>query len=456
VSAADPIVVVGDALLDRDVHGDVDRLAPDAPVPVLEERRVAVRPGGAALAAALIALDGRPVKLVTAIGDDPAGRELAGVLNGFGVEVVDVGLTGATPEKVRLVVDARVLLRIDRGGDGGPAPASAAARAAIGWASALLIADYGRGVAADQDIRAALAALPPDVPVVWDPHPRGPAPVAGVALATPNDAEAGMFDEGPTSGADEAHALRAGRLCERWQAHNVCVTCGARGAVLAAAGGGPIKIPAPPVTQADPCGAGDRFAARAAEALADGADVREAVFQAVTAASEFVARGGAGAALQAGRSAGAPGADRVSAVRAAGGTVVATGGCFDLLHVGHLRTLQAARELGDCLVVCLNSDESVRRLKGPGRPVVAEAERAAMLQGLECVDRVEIFTEDTPAAVLEKIRPDVWAKGGDYRIADLPEARVIAGWGGRIAVLPYVDGRSTTALIEEVHLHAAG
>jgi rfaE bifunctional protein nucleotidyltransferase chain/domain len=393
---------------------------------------------------------------VTAIGEDPAGRELAGVLHGLGVQVVDVGLTGPTPEKVRLVVDDRILLRLDRGGDGRPAAASAAARAAIGWASALLIADYGRGMAADPGIRAALAALPPDVPVVWDPHPRGPAPVAGVVLATPNAAEAEMFVAGLGRDSDEAPARRARRLREQWLARNVCVTCGARGAALAPADGDPIEIPAPPVTRADTCGAGDRFAARATEALGDGADVREAVFQAVTAASEFVARGGAGAALQPRRSAGSAGGDRVAAVRAAGGTVVATGGCFDLLHVGHLRTLQAARELGDCLVVCLNSDESVRRLKGPHRPVVAEAERAAMLRGLACVDRVEVFTEDTPEAVLEKIRPDIWAKGGDYRIADLPEARAIAGWGGRIAVLPYVDGRSTTALIEEVHLHAAG
>jgi D-beta-D-heptose 7-phosphate kinase/D-beta-D-heptose 1-phosphate adenosyltransferase len=134
--------------------------------------------------------------------------------------------------------------------------------------------------------------------------------------------------------------------------------------------------------------------------------------------------------------------------------VVATGGCFDLLHPGHVRTLQAARALGDCLVVCLNSDDSVRRLKGPRRPVVAQDDRAAVLLALGCVDAVEIFDEDTPSAVLARLRPDLWVKGGDYAVRDLPEAAVLASWGGRALVLPFLEGRSTTRLIEEAALHA--
>ena len=135
--------------------------------------------------------------------------------------------------------------------------------------------------------------------------------------------------------------------------------------------------------------------------------------------------------------------------RRSGGTVVATGGCFDLLHAGHIATLEAARRLGDCLVVCLNSDRSVRRLKGPDRPLVPEAERAAVLSALACVDAVALFDEDTPERVLELLRPHVWAKGGDYSDADLPEAAVLERWGGRTVILPYVAGRSTTRLIEE-------
>jgi rfaE bifunctional protein nucleotidyltransferase chain/domain len=141
-------------------------------------------------------------------------------------------------------------------------------------------------------------------------------------------------------------------------------------------------------------------------------------------------------------------------VRAAGGTVVATGGCFDLLHPGHVATLRAARGLGDCLVVCINSDESVRRLKGPSRPLVTATDRARVLEALEFVDAVVVFDEDTPAEVLDRLRPDVWAKGGDYAGRELPEAAVLEGWGGQAVVLPFVDGKSSTRLIEEASLRA--
>jgi rfaE bifunctional protein nucleotidyltransferase chain/domain len=137
-------------------------------------------------------------------------------------------------------------------------------------------------------------------------------------------------------------------------------------------------------------------------------------------------------------------------VRAHGGRVVATGGCFDLLHAGHVSTLQAARALGDCLVVCLNSDASVRRLKGPGRPLVAEADRAAVLAALACVDAVVVFDEATPAAVLRQLRPHVFAKGGDYSAADPPEGAVLAEWAGEVVLLPYLEGRSTTRLVGEM------
>ncbi|MEA2287127.1 MAG: D-beta-D-heptose 7-phosphate kinase / D-beta-D-heptose 1-phosphate adenosyltransferase, partial [Solirubrobacteraceae bacterium] len=142
------------------------------------------------------------------------------------------------------------------------------------------------------------------------------------------------------------------------------------------------------------------------------------------------------------------------AVRAAGGTVVATGGCFDLLHPGHIATLQAARSLGDCLIVCMNSDASVRRLKGPGRPVVGAQDRAAVLRALRCVDGVIVFDEDTPEQALDRLRPHVWAKGGDYAGRDLPEAAVLRRWGGQPVVLPFVDGKSSTRLIEEASLRA--
>ncbi|WP_143757258.1 adenylyltransferase/cytidyltransferase family protein, partial [Clavibacter michiganensis] len=136
----------------------------------------------------------------------------------------------------------------------------------------------------------------------------------------------------------------------------------------------------------------------------------------------------------------------VRATRAAGGTVVATGGCFDLVHAGHARTLAAARALGDCLVVLLNSDDSVRRLKGPERPIMTEEDRVDLLMSLGVVDAVVLFSEDTPEEALRSLQPDLWVKGGDYRAEDLPESAVIAEWGGQAVTVPYHPGRSTTKL----------
>jgi rfaE bifunctional protein nucleotidyltransferase chain/domain len=140
--------------------------------------------------------------------------------------------------------------------------------------------------------------------------------------------------------------------------------------------------------------------------------------------------------------------DVVRRSRAVGGTVVATGGCFDLLHAGHVATLQAARRLGDCLVVCLNSDASVRRLKGDGRPLVPEADRVRVLTALGAVDAVTVFEQDTPLEVLAALRPDIWVKGSDYTADALPEIRLLATWGGEVVVVPYLAGRSTTGLVE--------
>jgi D-beta-D-heptose 7-phosphate kinase/D-beta-D-heptose 1-phosphate adenosyltransferase len=447
----EPLVVIGDALLDRDVAGSVGRLAPDAPVPVLDELDEATRPGGAGLAALLAARDGREVTLITALARDEAGRLLRGALTAAGIELVDLGLEGRTPEKIRFLSDGRSLMRLDRGGGGTLGTAPASARAAIGWAPAVLVSDYGRGVADEPELRAALAALPPDHPVVWDPHPRGPAPPPGVTVATPNEAEVVAAMPAPGGQGVWAATERAGRLRERWEARALCMTRGGAGAMLLRGANPPLAVPTTRVESGDPCGAGDRFASRLAGALAEGATVVDAAVDAVACASAFVAAGGA-------RGRGGPTTPETAPadafavaerVRTAGGTVVATGGCFDLLHAGHVRTLEAARRLGDCLVVCLNSDASVRRLKGPDRPIVPEHDRAAVLAGLGCVDGVAVFEERTPERVLERLRPHVWAKGGDYAADRLPEERVLREWGGRTVILPYVEGHSTTRLIEE-------
>lgn len=449
-------MVVGDSLLDRDVDGCVERLSPDAPVPVLDEARTVSRPGGAALAATLAARDGRPVILVTALARDSAGLELGALLAAHDVEVVDLGLDGPTPEKIRFRSDGRPLMRLDRGARSAtPGEATAGAREAIAVAGGVLVADYGRGVMATAGLRAALTRCAAEAPVVWDPHPLGAPPVPRMLVVTPNEREARTLVPASSGGARTgvAHAADlAGTLRALWAAASVCVTRGADGAVLVRAAGAPMAAPAPHVENGDPCGAGDRFASNLALALMRGMTLEEAVVAAVASASAFVAGGGAEAALRNGRpAAGGParGLDAVERIRARGGTVVATGGCFDLLHAGHVRTLEAARSLGDCLVVCLNSDDSVRRLKGPDRPLVSQQDRASVLSALGCVDAVAVFGEDTPETVLRRLRPHLWAKGGDYDGQTLPEERVLREWGGRAVILPYVKGRSTTRLIEE-------
>ncbi|BCJ67787.1 PfkB family carbohydrate kinase [Polymorphospora rubra] len=493
------LVVVGDTLLDRDVDGMVTRLCPDVPVPVLEEATTLDRPGGAGLAALFAARQGFDVALVTALADDDGGARLRELLADAGIEVHVLPLPGATAEKIRLRARGQVLLRLDRGGAAGrPGEPPPAARAALAGAAAILVSDYGRGVAAAPAVRAALART--SAPVVWDPHPRGPRAAPGVRLVTPNENEVRQLTGDGPDGSRLATASRgAQELRRRWRAGAVAVTMGGDGALLCHSGPTPLVVPAPANADGDTCGAGDLFAATATGALAQGALVSEAVQEAVREATEYVAAGGVGAALVPGPGsgaavkaayrrptgtgvygdrpagagprhtgddgAGAPphrpdGADGhsvaagalVADVRARGGTVVATGGCFDLLHAGHVATLQAARRLGDCLVVCLNSDASVAGLKGPERPVVPQGDRSRLLAALGCVDAVVIFDEATPHAVLSWLRPDVWVKGGDYAGGggdepDLPEAALVRRWGGQTVVVPYLDGRSTTGMI---------
>ncbi|MFC6023104.1 PfkB family carbohydrate kinase [Plantactinospora solaniradicis] len=523
------LVVVGDTLLDRDVEGVVNRLCPDSPVPVLDENNSVDRPGGAGLAALFAAGRGFEVALVTALADDEGGARLSQLLTAAGVQIYGLPLPGATPEKIRLRTRGRVLLRHDRGGPAGPpGEPSDAVLELLAGAAGILVSDYGRGVARLPALRVALANT--TAPIVWDPHPRGPAAVPGVRLATPNEVEARELAGLTGGGSRLAIASRCAQaLRQRWRVGAVAVTLGGEGALLSHAGATPLAVSSPTCADGDTCGAGDRFAAAATLALADGALVSEAVQQAVAEASGYVADGGVAAAVPAAsvagpvrpagkastsapavggsapgpvRAAGKPSAstsagtirpgaagrapsgssgqgrtripdrsgavpvtavgwsDRIGAraagdvvarVRAAGGTVVATGGCFDLLHAGHVATLEAARQLGDCLVVCVNSDDSVAGLKGPDRPLVRHADRARLLAALGCVDAVLIFDESTPHAALSWLRPDIWVKGGDYGTGadgpDLPEAEILHRWGGNTVVVPYLDGRSTSEMI---------
>jgi rfaE bifunctional protein nucleotidyltransferase chain/domain/rfaE bifunctional protein kinase chain/domain len=437
------ITVLGDALLDVDVDARAERLAPDTAAPVLDETARSERPGGAALAALLAAREAE-VTLVTAIPDDADGARLRELLAGH-VRLVELPCRGATAVKTRLRSGAHVVARLDRGGAAlNVLDLTGEAVDALYGADAVLVSDYGRGVTRCAAVTATLARR---APAVWDPHPRGAVPLGGVRVVTPNTAEAARVLGAPPAATVAEASRQARALVRHWGVRAVALTLGRRGAVLADGTEGAAAFPPPRVADGDSCGAGDRMASRLATALASGALLSEAVTAAVDAASAFVASGGV-ANLDGAAPVGGDGVEALLArVRARGGTVVATGGCFDLLHAGHLATLRAARALGDCLIVCLNSDDSVRRAKGDGRPLQSAADRRRVLEGLRAVDGVVVFDEDTPLRVLQRLRPDVWVKGGDYDAASLPETPLVRGWGGEVVTVPYLPGRSTTRLV---------
>ncbi|MBF6175326.1 PfkB family carbohydrate kinase [Nocardia blacklockiae] len=507
-----PLVIVGDTLLDVDIEGSARRLCPEAPVPVLDQKRRAERPGGAGLAAMLAQRHAADrVVLITALGDDPAAHRLRELLEPQ-VTVLALPLHGDTVCKTRARADGQSIVRIDSGdGYAAHSPLTDEIRWAIRKSSTILVADYGRGVTAHPELRTLLTEAAGRVPIVWDPHPRGESPVPGIRLATPNHSEAtGLTANDPshtasltTAQAEDADATagrrngseatgstagrqaagrqdagvtarsgihgraagsadgqagdgeRARALAERWGAEAVVVTLGAQGAVChdrRADRTDRVAVPLAMQTlaNADTCGAGDQFAVAAALALQRGDGVRQAVEAGVRAAAEFVGKGGAQAAIDCpAMEDEAPGdafalADRV---RQDGGRLVATGGCFDLLHPGHISLLRQARGLGDALVVCLNSDDSIRRRKGDDRPVVPAADRARVLLELASVDAVVVFDEPTPTGLLDRLRPDVWVKGEDYAGSDLPEADTVRRHGGEIVLVPVLPGYSTTRLV---------
>lgn len=464
------IAVVGDALMDIDLHGHASRLCPDAPAPVVEVGRRLERAGGAGLVATMLAEDGHDVDLITALSNDYAADRLRSLLSG--VRVTAGVLGGPTPVKMRLIADGQRVARIDEGCGQKPFPlVDEAMLERLEGVDAIVVADYGRRLAEAPTLRAAVETAARRVPVVWDPHPQGTRPISHAAAVTPNLPELLSFSGRPVNGL-AAVATAAGRLRQRWNVESVVVTLAERGALVC----GPeadthIAAPADGLRIEDSCGAGDRFAASLAVALASGHRLEKAVEAAISAAVEFLGRGGVSSLDGAHpplppAASGSPGPSEVLAaqdepeespafalarrVQASGGRVVAAGGCFDLLHVGHLRLLEAARDLGDCLIVCINSDESIRRLKGDSRPLMAQADRVDLLLGLSCVDAVEVFSEDTPEQLLRELRPDAWVKGSDYDAEELPETKLLRGWGGEVVTVPLEPGRSTTALASAI------
>ncbi|GAB3658025.1 bifunctional HldE family protein [Glycomyces tarimensis] len=455
------LVIVGDAFLDIDVHGSSKRLCPEAPVPVVDAAGEIRRPGAAGLAARLAARMSPRTSLITALADDQAGKQLRELLEAH-VDLVAMPLEGDTVRKMRIRAGDQLITRIDHGDGRAPGgELSEAAAMTLASADAVLVADYGRGMAEHPGLRRALAELAGSIPIVWDPHPNGPAPVPGLRLVTPNRAEAERLAPDTGSSRQLAEQLR-----DAFASHAVAVTEGDRGATLATATQTarippPADVPTAAERWVDTCGAGDQFSVAAANSLLTGRDVHRAVAHAVEAASRFVADGGV-AAIGIERTLSEPPPDSgpvdafelAARLRRNGGTLVATGGCFDLLHPGHISLLRRARAMGDALVVCLNSDESIKRLKGPERPILTAADRARLLAALATVDAVVVFDESTPTKVLDRLRPHIWVKGGDYADQPIPESQTVFRHGGEVVVVPTVAGYSTTELIATMSARA--
>lgn len=443
------LTIVGDVLLDEDITGSVERVSPEAPVVVVGRLSKTTSPGGAGLAAILAAREGHDVTLVTSIADDDGGRLVRTELASVGVSVVDLPGGSQTPVKTRVRSAGHTLLMLDGSPQEAVQPKALVPREAldaIRSAEAIHVADYGRGITAMASIREAIAEMAGRTPVIWDPHPLGSAPLPMVTLVTPSSAEARHLAGKPAPPGLPGDVRAARALTVEWGVGHAVVTRGECGAVLVSNSPiPPIVIPAPFKAPGDARGAGDRFAVAVATAMGAGACLSDAVRDGVSAASSFVA----GAAIARPDEVGEQDAMRVAArVRAANGTVVATGGCFDLLHRGHVAMLRQARQLGDCLIVCVNDDASVRRLKGEPRPLVTMADRVAILEALECVDAVIVFGEDTPERILSVLQPDVYVKGGDYAIGELPEQDTVESAGGQVVLVPYLDGRSTSSMIQ--------
>ncbi|HZX56842.1 MAG TPA: PfkB family carbohydrate kinase, partial [Ilumatobacteraceae bacterium] len=340
---------------------------------------------------------------------------------------------------IRIHVGDRSFARLDRNcaAAEGPPQWSRSADIAAMTADALLVSDYGRGLAHMPQTHELIRRIGASVPVVWDPHRNNPYPATGTALATPNLAEARHALGEPEADTVDGRELQsiAARLVDAFGC-SVALTCGHLGAVLC--DGDQIEHHSSAAGSGDACGAGDHFAAAAVSALAARQTTSAAVGSGVHAAGRFVAR-----AIEADDA-----REVARQCHQRGGRVVVAGGCFDVLHAGHVATLEYARALGDCLIVCLNDDASVTAQKGPGRPINPQDERVAVLRALSCVDAVMVFSGDSPTQVLSELQPEIFVKGIEYRGRPIPEIAALRRWGGRVEYSPIVGDRSTTRVVK--------
>lgn len=463
------VLCIGDVMLDRFIYGAVERISPEAPVPVLRQNRVSAMPGGAANVARNLASLGLDPVLIGARGNDEAGQELLTLLErdkALSTRVVTLP-DRPTTVKRRFVAGGHQLLRVDTE-DVSPFPAVAEAEllsliaAEARGAAAILLSDYSKGLLSDAVITGALnVAAGRGIPVIADPKGRNFARYGGVDILKPNASELAAATGLPVGTDDEAAtALEA--AIRTLPAKAIIVTRAARGMSFIRKGEGPSHRVGRAREVFDVSGAGDTSLAAIGAAIAAGANLSDAVALAITASGIAVGKAGTAtvsaaevsAALSSDGPAGRAGVlpleamiGQVARWRAAGLRIGFTNGCFDILHPGHVRVIEQARAQCDRLVVGLNSDASVQRLKGPGRPVNDQTARADVLSALGAVHGVLVFDEDTPLTVIEALKPDVLVKGGDYTRETVIGADIVEANAGEVVIVPLVPGHSTTATI---------
>jgi D-beta-D-heptose 7-phosphate kinase/D-beta-D-heptose 1-phosphate adenosyltransferase len=471
--AGQTVLCVGDLMLDEFVYGEVSRISPEAPTPVIAVKRAELMIGGAGnVARNLVSLGTRCI-FVGVVGDDDAGRALAKALEAHPLIEFDLVVDSArqTTRKVRFVSEhfSTHLLRADWEH---ATPIDTAAEEALishvmeamPRAGAVVLSDYAKGALTPQVIRAVIdAANELGKPVVVDPKGRDYSIYRGATLITPNRRELADATHSAAQTDDEI-AEAAAFLREALDADGVLVTRSEEGMTLVG-DGAPVHIPAYPVKVRDVSGAGDTVVAVLAAMLSLDADFESAMRAANAAAAVVVGkRGTASVSVGELRSRILPAAtlapeekivfdwsqldDHLAEWRRQGLRVGFTNGCFDLLHPGHVKLLAGARAACDRLVVGLNSDASVTRLKGPGRPVQPVQARAELLAALEAVDLVAVFDEDTPEKLIARVKPTVLAKGADYTREQVVGAELVESLGGEVILIDLVPGHSTTAMVE--------
>tara|TARA_R110002126_G_scaffold105905_9_gene240575 strand:- start:18042 stop:19562 length:1521 start_codon:yes stop_codon:yes gene_type:complete len=464
------VAIIGDLILDRYVMGDVTRISPEAPIPVLAAKQSELRLGGAGNVAANLRAMEAEIDVVGVVGDDGLGRALIEQLEELGAQVDGIVRDDSRPtiEKTRMLSGVQQMLRVDwedvRELDGAAAKAvEVAALAAVDRSDAVVISDYGKGLLSPGLIAKIIAACrQKGVPVLVDPKGADYTRYRGATLITPNRKEAEEAVGHSIASVNDVPAA-AQELLEAADLDNVLITLSAEGIYYRSKDGTDGRVPAEAQKVYDVTGAGDTVVAHLALYLAAGLELADAVGLANQAAGLVVARLGTHSVTRAELDARLA-ADRVGAGskrldaatlpekleswRRQGRRIVFTNGCFDVLHRGHVEYLRFARTLGDALIVGINDDASVRRAKGPTRPVNELDDRMEVLAALEVVDGVMAFEDDTPLSLIQTVTPDVLVKGEDWRDKGVVGTEWVESHGGRVVLAPLLAGRSTTATLE--------